>query len=59
MAPYIIYNVWESASKQVSSADGCDVVVNAELRAEGMLPSCKDCGKLLRSSILMFDDFLE
>jgi len=41
---------------QVSSADGCDVVVNEQLRAEGILPSCKDCGGLLRPNILMFDD---
>jgi len=41
---------------QVSSANGCDVEVNAELRAEGILPSCKDCAGLLRPNILMFDD---
>jgi len=42
---------------QVGSANAYSIVVNAELRAEGMLPRCRGCGGFLRPNILMFDDW--
>ena len=47
----------DRCSDEIWLADNTDIEIDKNFRAKEPLPKCKNCGKLARPNILMFNDF--